>query len=163
MKKINNGYKDERTVKKIFNLVSSHGKYKKTKEELGAVNFIEQGIGDCIDYSDLFVASCRAKRIPARVVTGVICDYGDNLWHAWAEVYLNMYGWVRIDPTFGDNRHSQLRDNRFRHLGMVYMEITNIRNDEDNKTFPGQWISWGDTIKVEQSVNFIPIGEDKYK
>jgi transglutaminase-like putative cysteine protease len=65
--------------------------------------------GFCEHYSSAFVYLMRAADIPARVVTGyqggelnpvgnyLIVRQADA--HAWAEVWLNGQGWVRVDPT----------------------------------------------------------------
>ncbi|HYC42990.1 MAG TPA: DUF3488 and transglutaminase-like domain-containing protein [Noviherbaspirillum sp.] len=65
--------------------------------------------GFCEHYSSAFVVLMRAAGIPARVVTGyqggelnptdgfVVVRQSDA--HAWAEVWLENRGWVRIDPT----------------------------------------------------------------
>jgi transglutaminase-like putative cysteine protease len=65
--------------------------------------------GFCGHYASAFVTLMRAAAIPARVVTG----YQGGDWnsvghyltvrqshaHAWAEVWLEGQGWVRVDPT----------------------------------------------------------------
>ncbi len=65
--------------------------------------------GFCEHYSSAFVVLMRAAGIPARVVTGYVGGYRNqvgNYWlvrrsdaHAWAEVWLTGRGWVRVDPT----------------------------------------------------------------
>jgi len=65
--------------------------------------------GFCEHYTSSFVFLMRAAGIPARVVTGYqggeMNPLGDYLIvrqsdaHAWAEVWLEKEGWVRIDPT----------------------------------------------------------------
>ena len=65
--------------------------------------------GFCEHYASAFVFLMRAAHIPARVVTGYQggeFNYLGNYYivrqsdaHAWAEVWLNGQGWVRIDPT----------------------------------------------------------------
>lgn len=65
--------------------------------------------GFCEHYSSAFVFLMRAAGIPARVVTGYqggesnpLGDYmivRQSDAHAWAEVWLDKDGWVRIDPT----------------------------------------------------------------
>jgi len=65
--------------------------------------------GFCEHYASAFVYLMRAAAIPARVVTGYqggeINPLGDYLIvrqseaHAWAEVWLEGSGWVRVDPT----------------------------------------------------------------
>jgi protein-glutamine gamma-glutamyltransferase len=65
--------------------------------------------GFCEHFSSSFVFLMRAAGVPARVVTGYQggeFNPLDDYWlvrqsdaHAWAEVWLEQYGWVRIDPT----------------------------------------------------------------
>ena len=65
--------------------------------------------GYCEHYAGAFVVLMRAAGIPARVVTGYAGGYRNPLgdyWlvrnsdaHAWAEVWLPVRGWVRVDPT----------------------------------------------------------------
>lgn len=65
--------------------------------------------GYCEHYAGAFVALMRAAGIPARVVTGYqggeLNPVGNYLIvrqseaHAWAEVWLEEGGWLRVDPT----------------------------------------------------------------
>lgn len=65
--------------------------------------------GFCSHYAAAFVYLMRVANIPARVVTGyqggVLNAVGNFLEirqadaHAWAEVWLDKKGWVRVDPT----------------------------------------------------------------
>lgn len=69
----------------------------------------ESRAGFCEHYASAFVVLMRAAGIPARVVTGYqggeYNRMGDYLLirqsdaHAWAEVWLEDRGWVRVDPT----------------------------------------------------------------
>ncbi|MGH8083116.1 MAG: transglutaminase TgpA family protein [Lysobacter sp.] len=69
----------------------------------------EQKAGFCEHFSSSFVVLMRAAGIPARVVTGYAGGYYNPVgqyWlvrrsdaHAWAEVWLQGRGWVRVDPT----------------------------------------------------------------
>jgi transglutaminase-like putative cysteine protease len=68
-----------------------------------------QKAGYCEHFSSAFVVLMRAAGIPARVVTGYVGGYWNQVggyWqvrrsdaHAWAEVWLPGRGWVREDPT----------------------------------------------------------------
>lgn len=65
--------------------------------------------GFCEHYASAFVTLMRAAGIPSRVVIGYLGGEfntaGDYLIvrqsdaHAWAEIWLNDRGWVRVDPT----------------------------------------------------------------
>ncbi|HEX7156777.1 MAG TPA: transglutaminase domain-containing protein, partial [Burkholderiaceae bacterium] len=65
--------------------------------------------GYCEHYASAFVVLMRALEIPARVVTGYqggeinpvdgFLTVRQSDAHAWAEVWLERRGWVRVDPT----------------------------------------------------------------
>lgn len=65
--------------------------------------------GFCEHFSSAFVVLMRAAGIPARVVTGYVGGVRNPIGdyyvvrrmdaHAWAEVWLEGRGWVRVDPT----------------------------------------------------------------
>jgi transglutaminase-like putative cysteine protease len=69
----------------------------------------DQKAGFCEHFSSSFVVLMRSAGIPARVVTGYAGGYYNRIgdyWlvrrsdaHAWAEVWLQGRGWVRVDPT----------------------------------------------------------------
>jgi protein-glutamine gamma-glutamyltransferase len=69
----------------------------------------ETRYGFCSHYASAFVYLMRVANIPARVVTGYqggeFNEVGKFLEikqadaHAWAEVWLDKQGWVRVDPT----------------------------------------------------------------
>ena len=65
-----------------------------------AVNIYRNRKGDCGGMSNLFVALCRASKIPARTVVGM--RTGTNNWHVWAEFYLEGHGWIAVDPSDSD-------------------------------------------------------------
>ncbi len=70
---------------------------------------LETHRGFCEHYATAFVYLMRVAHIPARVVTGYqggelnklgnFLDIRQAYAHAWAEVWLEQRGWVRIDPT----------------------------------------------------------------
>jgi transglutaminase-like putative cysteine protease len=54
---------------------------------------------DCHIGSSLFVALCRARGIPARLVTGGLLYPITPSQHTWLEVLLPPYGWLPVDLT----------------------------------------------------------------
>jgi hypothetical protein len=67
--------------------------------------------GDCKAFATAFVVLCRSAGIPSRLVTGFLPGDPDPVSgattvkvkhaHAWAEIYMEPYGWVSFDPTPG--------------------------------------------------------------
>jgi len=69
-------------------------------EDIGVDRALKIGRGDCTEYSQLFVALCKMKSIPARMIGGLITNSStSNAAHNWVEVYLGNIGWVPLDPT----------------------------------------------------------------
>ncbi len=70
-----------------------------TGSRYGVKKVMEQGYGQCWDFSDCFVTFCRASGIPSRQVAGWL--YGVS-GHVWAEVLFEGKGWQQVDPTGGE-------------------------------------------------------------
>lgn len=73
----------------------------------GALYAFEHKEGDCTEYSDLFIALCRAKGIPANFIEGVVYNSGaterEQIVHNWAEIFIPEYGWIPVDATWGED------------------------------------------------------------
>lgn len=160
------GRTEEEIVKKIFDYVIDNMEYiKHGRREWGAVMALHKGKGDCSEYSDLFVALCRAKKIPARIITGYLIQPDlTSIKHNWAEVYLNDYGWVPFEMSINRN---QPRRNAFRRMWPVYIYFSHIRNDEvlhnyhfASYKYHGDKVLLKDTIKIKNSSYFLPKKSD---
>ena len=111
------------TIKNIYNYVYEEIKYSGfNTNDLGAVKALRGKKGDCTEFSDLFVALCRANNIHARIIEGYTTDYENTPNHIWAEVYTIKYGWIRFDPTPGNSSSFEINKNR-------YIQLSNVRND----------------------------------
>jgi len=101
---ITNGENDmHEKVSKIYNFVIKHLRYAAQEDERGALWALKHGVGDCSEYSYLFVALCRAAGIPARVQAGFAFHRMRETLedgHMWAEYYLEDYGWIPLDATW---------------------------------------------------------------
>lgn len=96
----------------IYNFVTKHLKYEIQDKERGALWALKNGMGDCSEYSYLFVALCRAAGIPARAQVGFAFHYADAViedGHMWAEYYLENYGWIPVDATWKMFSHMDYR------------------------------------------------------
>ena len=97
-------------ARKIYDYVINTLTYKVQPESRGAEYALAYpDEADCTEFAALFVALCRASAVPARAVFGFIRlpdkEHLDSS-HAWAEFYLDDFGWVPIDPTYG-SRYSE--------------------------------------------------------
>lgn len=62
----------------------------------------EHRYGDCGAQSMYFAALCRSLGIPARATGGFQLFPRYHGTHFWAEVYIEGYGWLPVDPTVAD-------------------------------------------------------------
>lgn len=72
--------------------------------EAGARWTLANARGDCTEHADLLVALARAAGIPARVVSGCIYEYDEDLGpilaaHSWVELWIGT--WFPMDTTTG--------------------------------------------------------------
>jgi tetratricopeptide (TPR) repeat protein len=120
------GTEREDIVKSIFNYVTGSLDYHIFyDQDRGAKKALKDGRGDCTEYSELMVTLCRAKKIPARIVMGLIPSSSGKVGHHnWVEVYFPSYGWVAFDPTWGD---SPKGTTTFYAMKNTYVQLSNKR------------------------------------
>ena len=119
------------------------------KAERGANRALKMGGGDCTDFSDVLVALCRGRGLPARHVRGVLArpfSSKDTPKHSWVEVHLPEQGWVRVDPFFTKLGHTS-----FEELPNEYVSVSFDRNEEV-ENFWRYW-HWGDAITVTETLD----------
>ncbi|MCJ7547638.1 MAG: transglutaminase-like domain-containing protein [Deltaproteobacteria bacterium] len=90
------------TVENIYKWVSANVRYAGyLKNPRGALYALKHKEGDCTEYMYLFVALCRADKIPARGIGGYLANGNPVLkpdaYHNWAECYIDG-AWQLIDP-----------------------------------------------------------------
>lgn len=95
------GNTEEEIVANIYNYVRNNIQYMHGTSNPSAVAALKSGRGKCGEFAAAMTALCRAKHIPARIVTGNIARNSETN-HTWVEVYFKEYGWVMYDPTVMD-------------------------------------------------------------
>ncbi len=93
------GNTKEEIIQNIYEYLQKNIKYTPIKEDIGAKEALKRKQGKCTQFAVSMAALCRAKKIPAKIVTGSMLEEGKNA-HAWVEIYFDQYGWVAYDPTF---------------------------------------------------------------
>ncbi len=103
--------------------------------------------GVCDEYAILLMSLLRAEGIPCRYVSGY--SYGAVLGvsgfgpHAWVEVFIPDYGWISVDPTYGefgwvDASHIKVNTNYSNVISFISTSLTsNYPNELSiNNDFP---------------------------
>jgi transglutaminase-like putative cysteine protease len=129
----------------IFKLVQERISFReKQKERLGAVTAFKTREGDCDEFSDLFITLCRACRIPARRVIGLVVKNGNNFEnHAWAEAYIPKAGWVPFDAAL----------NFFAAISSRHIARCRMGKQSDYPTMKLSWKSHKKTEKKPVKIN----------
>jgi len=99
------------TARKLYDYVTKTLTYNVNKgfdSRLGALGVLQDPKNAvCGEFADLFVTLCRSSGIPARGLEGwaatdeVRIGQSDVL-HAWSEYFDPVFGWVAVDPTWGN-------------------------------------------------------------
>jgi hypothetical protein len=83
--------------------------------------------GDCGVQNTSFTTLCRAAGIPARWQSGWETKPGEYNMHDWSEIYLEPWGWVPTDASYGvrDHKDPRVRDYFCGHMD-PYRFIVNL-------------------------------------
>jgi len=97
-----------------------------TGSRWGVRKVLDQGYGQCWDFSDVCVTLCRAAGVPCRQVAGWLHE---DCGHIWAEVHLEGKGWQQIDPTAGmacGSNYIPYLVSESGHLPLVYLGMPEV-------------------------------------
>jgi Transglutaminase-like superfamily len=106
---------------------------------------LETGRFDCQMGSALLVALCRARGIPARLVSGYLLYAASPSQHYWAEIWTDSRGWVPVDTICSDlsvwGRDACWRDYFFGALDprMKTQYLPRLFNHNPAMPFPRAW------------------------
>lgn len=147
------GEEDVDIVRNVFNYVLEKMTYTTyNPHDVGAEKAIASWEGDCTEYSDIFVAICRAKGIPARFIEGYCVNPASSIHkHNWVEAYMRDYGWVPFDLTFADSGHAS-----FENTPPQNIIVSDLRNDENLGGYHFYYYKYENgAAEVESFVEFI--------
>lgn len=99
-------------IRANYNFVIDHLEYSKDKAKtdnirVGALKALQGAESVCMEYADLLIAIFRAQGIPAKAAFGygndpLITDLTNQVGHQWVQIWYPNYGWLSIDPTWGE-------------------------------------------------------------
>lgn len=115
-------YRDYQYV--IDTLDYSYEKLSSDNERYGAYAALTGSQSVCMEYADAVVALLRAQGIASRAAVGYGNDptgaenaIGDNrteiqeIGHQWVQVWIPDYGWLSVDPTWGETGRTYIGSN----------------------------------------------------
>lgn len=92
-------------ARKFYDFITTRVKYSFVREYCTIGNIPEYAAlnlkGDCGVQALLFITLCRIAGIPARWQSGLYVNPYTIGCHDWAQFYIEPYGWLFADPSFG--------------------------------------------------------------
>lgn len=87
-------------IHQILLAIHQHLRFQLQQGEFGAKYAVLNRQGDCTEYAALFVALCRVKKVPSRLVAGLKRIGNDWIRHAWGEFFAGGL-WIPVDVVEG--------------------------------------------------------------
>lgn len=119
-------------AKQIFDFVKGYITYaaQPAGTEHSALEAYNSRVGDCSEFTHLFIALARAVGIPANFVSGYgyKSEYGSNfeqMGHAWAYIYLPNVGWAPVD-TLWERPEGEFCELSYDHLVLMTSDGMNL-------------------------------------
>ena len=114
---ITNGIDDPlMKARAIYDFITTRMKYTHVPEyycmESIAEGCARNYTGDCGVFALLFITLCRCAGIPARWQSGMSATADSAGCHDWAEFYVEPYGWMQTDPSYGVSANRQGKQER---------------------------------------------------
>lgn len=110
---------------------------------------IENRHGDCGQVSLLFITLCRYNGIPAKWQSGWMLHPGDVNLHDWAEFYLEGYGWLPVDQSFGLVK-SERPEIQYFYLGGMDSYRLIVNDDISAPLFPAKLYPRSETVDFQR-------------
>jgi len=105
--------------------------------------------GDCGIKSLLFMTLCRYNGIPAKWQSGWMLHPVEVNLHDWAEIFLDGYGWVPVDQSFGVQDSADPRVKYF-FLGGIDAYRLVVNDDISRGLFPAKIFPRSETVDFQR-------------
>lgn len=140
-------------AKKIFTWISTNIPWAGAREYSTIENIsdycLTRGHGDCGIKTLLFMTLCRYNGIPAKWQSGWMLHPGEVNLHDWSEIYLEGYGWVPVDQSFGLIESDQ-EDEKYFFLGSTDPYHLIVNDDYSKELFPAKTFPRSETVDFQR-------------
>jgi len=140
-------------AKKIFTWISTNIPWAGAREYSTIENISEYCIdrkhGDCGIKTLLFMTLCRYNGIPVKWQSGWMLHPGEVNLHDWCEIYLEGYGWLPVDQSFG-LVDSEIEDEKYFFLGSIDPYHLIVNDDYSTPLFPAKIFPRSETVDFQR-------------
>lgn len=140
-------------AKKIFTWISTNIPWAGAREYSTIENISEYCIdrkhGDCGIKTLLFMTLCRYNGIPVKWQSGWMLHPGEVNLHDWCEIYLEGYGWLPVDQSFG-LVDSEIEDEKYFFLGSIDPYHLIVNDDYSTQLFPAKIFPRSETVDFQR-------------
>lgn len=141
-------------ARKIFQWISENIPWASARDYSTIPNIslyaYENKHGDCGIQTLLFITLCRLNGIPARWESGWTTTPGglENM-HDWGEFYLEPYGWLPVDQSYG-LMESENEDVKWFYLGGIDSFRLIVNDDYSRDLYPAKIYPRSDTVDFQR-------------
>jgi hypothetical protein len=140
-------------AKKIFTWISQNIPWAGAREYSTLENISDYCVtnkhGDCGIETLLFMTLARYNGIPAKWQSGWMLHPGSVNLHDWCEIYLEGYGWVPVDQSFGLIDSNQ-EDEKYFFLGSTDPYHLIINDDYSSTLYPSKIFPRSETVDFQR-------------
>lgn len=140
-------------LKKIFTWVDENTPWASAREYSTIPNIteysLEQKHGDCGIQTLVLMTLCRYNGIPAKWQSGWMMHPPEINLHDWCEIYVDQYGWIPVDQSFGIKNYLS-EDQKYFYLGGIDAYRLIVNDDISQPLFPAKIFPRSETVDFQR-------------
>lgn len=140
-------------LKKIFTWVDENIPWASAREYSTIPNIPEYSLenkhGDCGIQTLIFMTLCRYNGIPAKWQSGWMMHPPEINLHDWCEIYVDEYGWIPVDQSFGIKNYLDESQQYF-YLGGIDAFRLIVNDDYSKPLFPAKIFPRSETVDFQR-------------
>jgi len=140
-------------LKKIFTWVDDNIPWASAREYSTIPNIPEYSIehkhGDCGIQTLLFMTLCRYNGIPAKWQSGWMMHPPEINLHDWCEIYVDSFGWIPVDQSFGIKNFLS-DEQKYFYLGGIDAYRLIVNDDISKPLYPAKIYPRSETVDFQR-------------